>query len=113
MLLFFRARHNFKSTVIELFSEKSAFLQQMSAAVRADLLDLPSGQNEHQLLHSKVQLCQDGLTPKVISVILGCSFPSGLEMRSSCKEDVDFPKGTFINTIDDTFYRITTFYLLD
>ena len=91
--------------MIELFSEKSAFLQQMSAAVRADLLDLQSGQNEHQKhqKHSKVQLCQDGLTPKVISVILGCSFPSGLEMRSSCKEDVDFPKGTFINSIDYTF----------
>ena len=75
----------------------------MSAAVRADLLDLPNGggggvvngvQNE---FHSKVvQLCQDGSTPKIFSVILGCSTQhSDLELRSTCKEDhVNFHKGT-------------------
>ena len=76
----------------------------MSAAVRADLLDLPNGagggvvvngvQNE---FHSKVvQLCQDGSTPKIFSVILGCSSSkhSDLELRSTCKEDhVNFHKG--------------------
>ena len=76
-------------------------LQQMSAAVRADLLDLQSsssssGHMEHQneAKNSKpIQLCQDGLTPKTVSVILGCSSHTDLEMRSSCYGDVDFPKG--------------------
>ena len=73
----------------------------MSAAVRADLLDLQSsssssGHMEHQneAKNSKpIQLCQDGLTPKTVSVILGCSSHTDLEMRSSCYGDVDFPKG--------------------
>ena len=77
-----------------------SFLQQLSAAVRANLLDLPNGagvvvQNE---FHSKeVQLCQDGSTPKIFSVILGCSSShqhSDLELRSTCKEDhVNLHKG--------------------
>ena len=62
--------------------------QQLPAAVRADFLDTQSDDR---------QLCQDGVTLKVISVILGCSTQthSDLEIRSSCSEDVDFPKGTF------------------
>ena len=62
---------------------------QLSAAVRADFL------NEHS---NKVgvgvggySLCQDG-QPKVISVIVGCG-QADLEMRSSCSDNVDFPKG--------------------
>ena len=79
----------------------------MSAAVRADLLDLQSSSSSsgHMDLqneavagsgghHSKpIQFCQDGLTPKTVSVILGCSSHSDLELRSSCYGDVDFPKG--------------------
>ena len=73
----------------------------MSAAVRADLLDLQSSssssghmEQQNEAKNSKpIQLCQDGLTPKTVSVILGCSSHTDLEMRSSCYGDVDFPKG--------------------
>ena len=71
------------------------FLQQMSAAVRADFHEnsLSSGNQGKQSSNNK--LCQDGATSKVISVILGCASKthSDLEIRSSCLEDVDFPKG--------------------
>jgi hypothetical protein len=80
----------------------------MSAAVRADLLEDSDNVQENGdfllLGHgggSKQQLCQDGATQKVISVILGCSSRthSDLEMRSTCsEEDVDFPKGKRIST---------------
>ena len=73
----------------------------MSAAVRADLLDLQSSSSSNGLMEPQneaknskpIQLCQDGLTPKTVSVILGCSSHTDLEMRSSCYGDVDFPKG--------------------
>lgn len=68
--------------------------QQMSAAVRADFHEnsLSSGNQGKQSSNNK--LCQDGATSKVISVILGCASKthSDLEIRSSCLEDVDFPK---------------------
>ena len=67
----------------------------MSAAVRADFHEnsLSSGNQGKQSSNNK--LCQDGATSKVISVILGCASKthSDLEIRSSCLEDVDFPKG--------------------
>ena len=91
-----------------------SFLQQLSAAVRADLLDLPNGagvvvQNE---FHSKeVQLCQDGSTPKIFSVILGCSSShqhSDLELRSTCKEDhVNLHKGILTIVI----LKLSVFFL--
>ena len=68
----------------------------MSAAVRADFHENSMSGNGKQ----SSKLCQDGATSKVISVILGCASKthSDLQIRSSCLEDVDFPKGnsTFI-----------------
>jgi len=64
--------------------------QQMSAAVRADFHENSMSGNGKQ----SSKLCQDGATSKVISVILGCASKthSDLQIRSSCLEDVDFPK---------------------
>ena len=65
----------------------------MSAAVRADFHE--NNLSSHQWKQSNNKVCQDGATSKVISVILGCASKthSDLEIRSSCLEDVDFPKG--------------------
>jgi len=66
--------------------------QQMSAAVRADFHE--NNLSSQQWKQSNNKVCQDGTTSKVISVILGCASKthSDLEIRSSCLEDVDFPK---------------------
>ena len=84
-------------------------MQQLSAAVRADFHD--SSKNDHfsatktssgakswsgeSSVSEDLQYCQDGATSKVISVILGCATKthSDMEIRSSCLEDVDFPRG--------------------
>ena len=65
----------------------------MSAAVRADFHE--NNLSSQQWKQSNNKVCQDGTTSKVISVILGCASKthSDLEIRSSCLEDVDFPKG--------------------
>ena len=85
----------YDSLISQLISFFPVFLQQMSAAVRADFHEnsLSSGNQGKQSSNNK--LCQDGATSKVISVILGCASKthSDLEIRSSCLEDVDFPKG--------------------
>ena len=83
----------------------------MSAAVRADFHEnsLSSGNQGKQSSNNK--LCQDGATSKVISVILGCASKthSDLEIRSSCLEDVDFPKGKLMALLKMLLFEISNF----
>ena len=67
----------------------------MSAAVRADFLDTSNEASADNGNKVNIETCQDGMTEKVIAVILGCpgKTHSDLEMRSTCHED-DFPKGS-------------------
>ena len=97
--------------------------QQVSAAVRADrksVMTIKDGQTNYfdtgtneirsssDNINLSASMCEDGLTKRLLTFVTGCTaHKSDLEVRSTCSNDINFPKCKHFIVLDITRFLLS------